>query len=226
MWTWEIVIRSICIGTMVWGPHTQETLVGKLGGRVWRAPTTVVSHIGCNAGEQEGASGAPAIGARAANLTIAIGLEAGQYGLGRFDNGHGANDNRGNIAIGYQSGWDRMYPRSVAIGYQAGRIFQGAQGTPDQLPDAGNIQDSNVAIGNYAGENNQRIGSIAVGANAGRNAQETVRPRHWPSSREDRPRVALHRPGSQGGLQHARSSSFSGRRLRRSIPKFHHRERW
>ena len=143
----------------------------KIGGTGLAGSDNGRVHIGCNAGEQEGASAAPAVGARAANLTIAIGLEAGQFGLGRFDNGHGANDNRGNIAIGYQSGWDRMYPRSVAIGYNAGRVFQGALGTPDQDPVAGDIQDSNVAIGNYAALSTQYIGSIAVGANAGRDAQ-------------------------------------------------------
>ena len=147
----------------------------KIGGTSLAGSDNGRVHIGCRAGEQEGASAAPAVGARAANLTIAIGLEAGQYGLGRFDNGAvpAANDNRGNIAIGYQSGWDRMYPRSVAIGYQAGRVRQGGLGTPDERLDgaAGNVMDSNVAIGNYAGENTQYIGSIAVGANAGRDAQ-------------------------------------------------------
>ena len=144
----------------------------KIGGTSLAGSDNGRVHIGCNAGEQAGASAAPSIGDRAANLTIAIGFEAGQYGLGRYDNGLGANDNRGNIVIGYQAGWDRMYPRSIAIGYQAGRVFQGAQGSPNEGLDGDDVMDANVAIGNYAGENNQHIGSIAVGALAGRDTQE------------------------------------------------------
>ena len=152
----------------------------KIGGTSVTGSDNGRVHIGCRAGAEAGTPSPPgqSVGDRAANLTIAIGLEAGRYGLGRFDNNNPpalpiANDNRGNIAIGYQSGWDRMYPRSVAIGYRAGRVFQGAQGSPDERLDGeNNVMDANVAIGNYAGENNQRIGSIAVGALAGNNAQE------------------------------------------------------
>jgi hypothetical protein len=147
----------------------------KIGGTSLAGSDKGRVHIGCRAGQQAGTSSPPGqlVGDRAANLTIAIGYDAGRYGLGRFDNGIGANDNRGNIAIGYQSGWELMYPRSVAIGYQAGRVNQGAAGTPNESLDGDdNVMDTNVAIGNYAGENNQRIGSIAVGALAGRNAQE------------------------------------------------------
>ncbi|MCH9690356.1 MAG: hypothetical protein K0U10_06865, partial [Gammaproteobacteria bacterium] len=150
----------------------------KIGGTSLAGSDNGRVHIGCRAGERAGDQAGGAIGNRAANLTIAIGFDAGRYGLGRFDNNNPpavpvANDNRGNIAIGYQAGWNRMYPRSIAIGYQAGREGQGTLGTADERLDGvpGNVMDANVAIGNYAGEITQYIGSIAVGANAGRNAQ-------------------------------------------------------